>query len=925
MKVRRISTRGGLAAGVSTLGLAAAWLMTGTTPPAAAEPVAERTAEPAATPDVVAEEGVIEVEPEPAAPAAEDAAFDAAALAALAARDDGDDGIAAVMAEAGQVLPTTPRIAPGAPADDDVTIEQIRGHLLAGDTSRALHAAESFAASKKWGRDRDAAWLLIGLIHREEGRHNSASDAFTKVRSSEGPLAPFGAWYEAEQDLARGKASTAVKECTDYRTKWPDGPHAGDCLRVIARGWALQGKETLSRNAAKEYDELHPKAPISEQVELALAMWEAENAPEKSVTRLKQLAIQHRAALTGRTAEQLLAKLGEAGVEGAALPDDTASLQVRAVSLRESGRRDDAWAVWEELVRRSEDDPKLLAWVNQNATQFGWRTHHWDWLADLYAKRYEAQPDAGTAYEVHKVLGRAGRWKEAAEWARIGQTKHGGTREWRGQQEEVGKTFLLAGDYADARDTFDAMAARGGWTGRRAEFYAAFAVYMKGDLDDAVTRFGKIVERKRDYDVESRYWRAEAYEKLGKADLARADRESILAAEPLGWYGLLVAPKLDAEHPKEAPFARAGTWPGPDLPPLPEVPQLALGDSPADVPVAAWAAPRMLEANAGFASLTWGMDPAPEPVASAYEIVQRDLMAPPPSYTPGAVYDPVESRKRFGALAAEHGDEWPVLPAIHDLAGIGLYDLSGALFADWYEDWRDALRSGRNPHHLAAREASMPQDEWRSLFLFTRDHHHTARFLYGLDRSIEDPATKLEALRLAWPLAHDRYVWTHARENDVDPYMVLGLMRQESTYSAIAMSPVGARGAMQIMPKTGHLLADIERNTSYTSGDLEDPVFAVGYGITYMGRLMDRFDGVFPLAVASYNGGPHNVGSWLQGTGLDVPTDAFVEMIPFRETRHYVKVVSANYASYLALYAPEGTRVTVPPKPLANDKTVVDF
>src|SRR5690606_11295142 len=124
-----------------------------------------------------------------------------------------------------------------------------------------------------------------------------------------------------------------------------------------------------------------------------------------------------------------------------------------------------------------------------------------------------------------------------------------------------------------------------------------------------------------------------------------------------------------------------------------------------------------------------------------------------------------------------------------------------------------------------------------NLFLFARDHHHTARFLYGLADEVDAPL-KTEAMRIGFPLAHDRYVWTHAREHGIDPFLVMGLMRQESTYNAIAVSRVGARGAMQIMPRTGHLLADLAHDTAFTAGDLEDPVLSVGYGITYLGLLM---------------------------------------------------------------------------------------
>ena len=93
---------------------------------------------------------------------------------------------------------------------------------------------------------------------------------------------------------------------------------------------------------------------------------------------------------------------------------------------------------------------------------------------------------------------------------------------------------------------------------------------------------------------------------------------------------------------------------------------------------------------------------------------------------------------------------------------------------------------------------------------------------------------------MAYPLAHSRVVWDACRDHDVDPFMVLGLMRQESTYRATAVSRVGARGAMQIMPRTGHLLADLVHDTDFTAGDLVDPIVSVQYGIRYLGLLLDN-------------------------------------------------------------------------------------
>ena len=266
-----------------------------------------------------------------------------------------------------------------------------------------------------------------------------------------------------------------------------------------------------------------------------------------------------------------------------------------------------------------------------------------------------------------------------------------------------------------------------------------------------------------------------------------------------------------------------------------------------------------------------------------------------------------------------------MLLAAVDMAEVGLYDLSGPLMAATYDDITKARRQRGHQHHTAARRIPTDHADWRKVFLHVHDHHHSARFTYGMHEAFETAEEQQQARRLTYPLAYDRFVWDRSQENSIDPYLVLSLMRQESVYNPNALSRVGARGAMQIMPNTGHRIADLTLNVDYTAADLEDPIASIGYGVTYLARLMQRFDNAYPLAIASYNGGPHNVSAWLKGTSADMPMDAFVEHIPFKETRGYVQSVSSHYATYLSLYAPEGTELAIPPHPGGDHPEVVDF
>ena len=332
-------------------------------------------------------------------------------------------------------------------------------------------------------------------------------------------------------------------------------------------------------------------------------------------------------------------------------------------------------------------------------------------------------------------------------------------------------------------------------------------------------------------------------------------------------------------------------------------------------------------ANPAFSGIQWRVLPPPVRVAAEQPSpgLLVDLTRPPASYRSAPFHELDDSREFARTFADRHGDSFPMLLAAVDMAEVGLYDLSGPLMAATYDDITKARRQRGHQHHTAARRIPTDHADWRKVFLHVHDHHHSARFTYGMHEAFETAEEQQQARRLTYPLAYDRFVWDRSQENSIDPYLVLSLMRQESVYNPNALSRVGARGAMQIMPNTGHRIADLTLNVDYTAADLEDPIASIGYGVTYLARLMQRFDNAYPLAIASYNGGPHNVSAWLKGTSADMPMDAFVEHIPFKETRGYVQSVSSHYATYLSLYAPEGTELAIPPHPGGDHPEVVDF
>jgi soluble lytic murein transglycosylase len=156
-------------------------------------------------------------------------------------------------------------------------------------------------------------------------------------------------------------------------------------------------------------------------------------------------------------------------------------------------------------------------------------------------------------------------------------------------------------------------------------------------------------------------------------------------------------------------------------------------------------------------------------------------------------------------------------------------------------------------------------------------------------------------LRLVYPFPYRAAIEREARRNNVDPYLVAGLIRQESGFDARARSPAGALGLMQIMPATGTSLARELGVTGFRTARLAEPDLNLRMGTRYLATMLARYDGRLGDALVAYNAGPTRMARW-RGFPEHGDPELFVERIPFAETRGYVRIVQANTAIYRALY-----------------------
>ncbi|HEX7481078.1 MAG TPA: transglycosylase SLT domain-containing protein [Polyangiales bacterium] len=262
---------------------------------------------------------------------------------------------------------------------------------------------------------------------------------------------------------------------------------------------------------------------------------------------------------------------------------------------------------------------------------------------------------------------------------------------------------------------------------------------------------------------------------------------------------------------------------------------------------------------------------------------------------------------RLGPLSAAYGAAYPWLARAADLVELDLFEDAADEIGEAYLAFRDArgelrLRSGLEavltgsapPRHSADGELRRQRS---SLDKASRSALAEVADLLG------DPGVSLGfggaggELR---PRAYSDEVDKAATKYGLDPNLLFAVMRVESIYHRQIVSFAGAVGLMQIMPRTGMLIARKLGVERFEVSDLLDPKVNVEFAAWYLSSLIKRFDGRVPLAIAAYNGGPHNVRLWMRENNPDMPLEAFLERIPFSQTHEYVRRVLTHYAAYRA-------------------------
>ncbi len=250
--------------------------------------------------------------------------------------------------------------------------------------------------------------------------------------------------------------------------------------------------------------------------------------------------------------------------------------------------------------------------------------------------------------------------------------------------------------------------------------------------------------------------------------------------------------------------------------------------------------------------------------------------------------------------------------------------LDGLLFYERYARDRDAflMRQGQRDDPTVSfimRELALP------VYWAAEKYHRIIDLLFDAMRASLKYAPQYgdrDRWKILYPVPHFDAVMRLSEEFALSPALIYAVMRAESFYRDWVVSPAGAMGLMQVMPAT---FRKISARSGIKIGDPFNPYESLKAGAWYLSKLLKRFDGNILLAVAAYNAGPERVSQWYRQFGT-LPAMSFIELIPYQETRNYVKKVTRFFEIYSYLY--EGTFYNLrlgEPLGVREDQTIVDF
>jgi len=213
------------------------------------------------------------------------------------------------------------------------------------------------------------------------------------------------------------------------------------------------------------------------------------------------------------------------------------------------------------------------------------------------------------------------------------------------------------------------------------------------------------------------------------------------------------------------------------------------------------------------------------------------------------------------------------------------------------------LLDSANEELLIFSTRNLSPAEGRYLAGFYAQSLHYSKAFSLLNSDIEDlPEKRTEfVIKQLFPKEFWEYVTDDSKRSNLDPLLLLSVMKQESAFDFEAVSRSGAVGLLQMIPPTADDVKKELNSKAEMPRELFDPGTNIRYCAYYLASLIKKFNGSIPVALAAYNAGPKRITMFMNSHGP--LTDTWVDELPWSEPSFYVKSILKNYIVYRMLYA----------------------
>lgn len=742
------------------------------------------------------------------------------------------------------------------------------------------------------------------------------------LAAEDDPIAGFRLLWLAEAAFEADAMHRAVTAAVEAQPLLTRDVALHQARFVEAR--AMLQIEALSEQAIERLDALlarYPEYPHQDRVTLDLAWAEVRHARYRdALRRVDAWEWEHPFHAWAAEAQNLLELLDERGYRR---PERTLDEQMqRGRQMRLTRHWATARPILASALQRC--TAGRYATSTCNDIRFQIVLNEYD-SAEFHASlamlnEIEATGSAGiSTREIAKWRGRAlsrvDREEEAYEvmdayWRLRGETAHA---------REMGEFAYDLGMYDRALAHYRTVWGASTWS----TFDGAFLLYLADEHDDAIDAFLRVAARTSGTDrSRAEYWLARSYEQVGRRDDAMAIYADLADQSRVRYYNLQAANRLEEwqdaiaiDPAATARVERPGRihWHGSR-----GEARASLADAraTATTPLFEPYAPSVRAPGAVAAAATrWG-DTFPDlhraaalVSVGAQEDARRALREVLTEFT---ILDRLFSQgRRPGARRPIRidVDRWEhEIDNRRDEAGwwgVRLeeprYPVPGSRSAlEAYADRQRHVLEQRVPMRLDLRAAAREvADHFMVRRMVIRDED-----LPGLMDQEADRSGWFEA----YPHAYGHVAEPTMEAHDLNPYLLWSLMIVESDLNPDSVSVADAYGLLQVIPKTGELIASGFGEPDFGIHDLIEIEHAFEYGAWYLSELLEKFDGQEMLAAVAYNAGPHQVARWLDWRGDILDMDEFIETVPYDGARRYPQKLLRYLLTYRLVYG-ESDRV----------------